>query len=76
VARVYRMRQRGTPTHSTVTVAGKNSSEVWAGFRVARRARVHKIRVNLGVITACHDGYRRLEQPGDRHRAWTLDDTA
>jgi hypothetical protein len=70
------MRQRGTPTHSTVTVAGKNSSEVWAGFRVARRARVNKIRVNLGVITACHDGYRRLEQPGDRHRAWTLDDTA
>jgi len=34
-----RLRQRGTAAHSTVAVDGQNSSEVWGGFRVARRAR-------------------------------------
>ncbi|MFM8892755.1 MAG: heparinase II/III family protein, partial [Planctomycetia bacterium] len=34
-----RLRQRGTAAHSTVTVEGLDSSEVWSGFRVARRAR-------------------------------------
>lgn len=34
-----RLRQRGTPAHNTVAVNGLDSSEVWSGFRVARRAR-------------------------------------
>src|SRR5690606_11840873 len=34
-----RHRQRSTAAHNTVEVDGENSSEVWAGFRVARRAR-------------------------------------
>jgi len=34
-----RLRQRGTAAHSTVEVDGSDSSEVWGGFRVARRAR-------------------------------------
>ena len=33
-----RNRQRSTAAHNTVEVDGENSSEVWAGFRVARRA--------------------------------------
>ena len=33
-----RSRQRGTAAHNTVIVDGHDSSEVWAGFRVARRA--------------------------------------
>jgi uncharacterized heparinase superfamily protein len=35
-----RQLERGTAAHSTVVVDGENSSEVWGGFRVARRARV------------------------------------
>jgi hypothetical protein len=31
--------ERGTAAHNTVVYAGRNSSEVWASFRVARRAR-------------------------------------
>ncbi|HUR21434.1 MAG TPA: alginate lyase family protein, partial [Vicinamibacterales bacterium] len=34
-----RMRQRGTAAHSTVEIDQANSSDVWGGFRVARRAR-------------------------------------
>ena len=33
-----RVLERGTRSHSTVEVDGQNSSEVWSGFRVARRA--------------------------------------
>ena len=35
-----RKRQRGTAAHNCVMIDGKDSSEVWAGHRVARRARV------------------------------------
>ena len=34
-----RQRQRGTAAHNTLVLDEENSSEVWAGFRVARRAR-------------------------------------
>lgn len=33
-----RLRQRSTAAHSTIEIAGRSSSEVWSGFRVARRA--------------------------------------
>jgi uncharacterized heparinase superfamily protein len=70
-----RQRQRGTLAHNTVAVAGENSSEVWAGFRVARRA----VPIGLSVIEgaqgaeiACaHDGYRRLPQSPLHRRVWT-----
>ena len=58
-----RGRERGTAAHNTVEVDGQDSSEVWAGFRVARRARPRDVRVDGLTISAAHDGYRRL--PGD-----------
>lgn len=55
-----RLRQRGTGAHNTVMVDGTDSSEVWGGFRVARRARVRHVTVaDDGLtVTAEHDGYR------------------
>ena len=35
-----RQYERGTTAHNTVTVAGMNQSQVWGGFRVAKRAQV------------------------------------
>lgn len=59
-----RLRQRGTPAHSTVTVAGQDSSEVWSGFRVGRRARpaVAAVTINGAEqgFAASHDGYCAL----------------
>lgn len=46
--RPRRQVERGTAAHSTVAVAGLDSSEVWAGFRVGRRARVLGVRVEHG----------------------------
>lgn len=60
-----RLRQRETAAHNTVIVNGKSSSEVWSGFRVARRAYAILLRRDEtdGVVTlsASHDGYKRLK---------------
>lgn len=60
-----RLRQRSTCAHNTVEVDGKSSSQVWSGFRVAKRARViDRIIdecVNGGLkISAKHNGYKSL----------------
>ncbi|SEK38733.1 heparinase II/III family protein [Halomonas daqiaonensis] len=69
-----RHRQRGTAAHNTVTVEGENSSEVWAGFRVARRARSGPVEIATQAqeltVAGSHDGYRRLPDRVMHHRAW------
>jgi len=75
-----RLRQRGTAAHNTVVIDGANSSEVWGGFRVARRARptLHEAAVRDGrvVIEASHDGYRRLAGRNVHRRRWTFETDA
>lgn len=72
-----RQRQRGTAAHNTVLVDGADSSEVWAGFRVARRARAHLALARVGAqeleIAASHDGYRRLPGRNQHQRHWRLE---
>lgn len=60
-----RLRQRKTESHNTVVVDSKDSSEVWSGFRVARRAytMLHKVieEEELVSIEASHNGFMRLK---------------
>ena len=71
-----RQRQRGSRAHSTLVVDGEDSSEVWAGFRVARRARVVATGAREGaddvLFWAVHDGYRRLAGSPLHKRTWRL----
>ena len=71
-----RLRQRGTAAHNTVVVDGQDSSEVWGGFRVARRARPSLELVmqskDAACIAASHDGYKRLPGHNIHRRQWTL----
>ena len=57
--------QRSTKAHSTVTINGFDSSETWASFRVARRAKVIKTLVqnefDKSIFKAKHNGYSRLK---------------
>lgn len=59
-----RLRQRKTAAHNTVEVDGQDSSEVWSGFRVARRAYCKLLRAEQNADTVClvaeHNGYMRL----------------
>lgn len=72
-----RLQQRGTAAHSTVEIDGVDSSEVWGGFRVARRARPFGLetRQTEQVIAAkcAHDGYRRLSGKPVHRRQWRFE---
>ena len=69
-----RNRQRSTAAHNTVEVDGENSSEVWAGFRVARRA--YPLEVEYSETDDCirlaagHSGFRRLKGKVTHNRTW------
>lgn len=68
--------ERGTAAHNTVAVDGTDSSEVWHGFRVARRARPADLETAAHgheIVAACsHDGYTRLAGRPVHHREWRL----
>jgi uncharacterized heparinase superfamily protein len=72
-----RHRQRGTRAHSTLCLANENSSEVWGGFRVGRRARVSGVSKKQGSealkLTAQHDGYCHLPGRPRHRRTWCLE---
>ena len=72
-----RLEQRSTRAHNTVVVDNENSSEVWAGFRVARRAYpIGKTTIkNIGEKVFCmaaHNGYQRLPGRVIHSRAITV----
>lgn len=72
-----RSRQRGTPAHNAVDIDGQDSSEVWGGFRVARRARPVGLSVQPGAglrVSCAHDGYRRLAGKPMHRRTWEMHD--
>jgi uncharacterized heparinase superfamily protein len=71
-----RHRQRGTAAHNTLVIDGQDSSEVWAGFRVARRARARLLEARstdaTATVVAEHNGYRRLRGRNTHKRSWRL----
>lgn len=71
-----RLRERETAAHSTVEVAKQSSSEVWGGFRVARRASPFDLQIQDDAermnIACSHDGYVRLAGQPVHRRAWTM----
>ena len=76
-----RLQQRSTKYHSTVTVNDQSSSEVWADFRVGRRAHPMQLTVERGkdqsiVVNGAHDGYKRLPGKCIHHRQWKFSDNS
>jgi uncharacterized heparinase superfamily protein len=73
-----RSRERSTAYHNTVEVDGQDSSEVWATFRVARRARPLAVSTRDDpmtgqlVVRAGHDGYLRLGGNVYHYRSITM----
>jgi len=72
-----RHRQRSTSAHNTVEVDGENSSEVWSGFRVARRAypvlELFDDQSDKVLIRARHTGYLRLKGKVLHRREWSFE---
>lgn len=66
-----RQYERSTAAHNTVTIADRDSSEVWGGFRVGNRAKIVQFRESDSQILAKHDGF------GKKHyheRKFTLEE--
>lgn len=55
-----RQYERSTKAHNTVSVGGKDSLEVWGGFRVGRRAQVHISEDTDFRVVASHDGFGKV----------------
>jgi uncharacterized heparinase superfamily protein len=74
-----RLRQRGTAAHNTLVVNGQDSSEVWGGFRVARRAYPLGLKIQQSAdatgteVRCAHNGYARLTGKPIHYRTWRLD---
>jgi hypothetical protein len=49
--------ERSTKAHNTVVISDQNSSQVWSGHRVAKRAKVNIYKDSLDLLDASHDGY-------------------
>ncbi|ELR63767.1 Heparinase II/III-like protein [Photobacterium marinum] len=73
-----RLRQRKTESHNTVEVDGQDSSEVWSGFRVARRAYPAQPVINEQngklQVSCSHNGYKRLSGKVTHSRNWLFTD--
>ena len=54
-----RQLERSTFSHNTVMIDNSDQSEVWGGFRVARRAKVFDLQSFENKISAKHNGYKR-----------------
>lgn len=54
-----RQYERSTMAHNCVAVDGRDSSEVWGGFRVGRRCRISGLRLTAYGLEASHNGYRK-----------------
>jgi uncharacterized heparinase superfamily protein len=71
-----REEQRSTAAHNTVQVDGKNSSAVWGGFRVAKRARPFGLEIEQATdwvrIRCSHDGYAGLRRRVIHTREWVF----
>ena len=65
---------------SLITKANENSSEVWSGFRVARRAYPLGIKTeeleNIVNISFTHDGYKRLSNSPIHNRNWQFSENS
>ena len=77
---VDRLRERETLSHSTVEINGQSSSEVWSGFRVARRAYPFDLDVfsdsSAAIISCSHDGYKRFPGKPIHRRTWKMSENS
>lgn len=58
--------ERSTSSHNTVMIDEVEQSEVWGGFRVARRAKISKLEESETIIKGMHDGYQKINCSHER----------
>lgn len=67
-----RQQERSTSSHNTSQLDNFEQSEVWGGFRVARRAKCTVIMDTISAISASHNGYQ--SHGITAKRSWSFQD--
>jgi len=65
-----RQRERSTSSHNTVQIENLEQTQVWDGFRVAKRAKVNILKEKYNSIKASHDGYQNKGYCHKRTYIW------
>lgn len=65
-----RQYERSTAAHNTVMIGDENSSDVWGGFRIGKRAKVTLLKDFQNEVEAWHDGFGSL---GKHYRRFVID---
>lgn len=65
-----RQLERATHSHNTVKIGDKEQTQVWGGFRVAKRAKITHLIEKLNLIEASHDGYLSYGYKHTRFFLW------
>ena len=68
-----RQNERETASHNTVKINDLEQSEVWGGFRVARRAKIIRLNETDNYICASHNGYKSKGFVHERTFEWSID---
>jgi hypothetical protein len=55
-----RQTERRTSSHNTITIGDYEQTEVWANFRVAKRARIVSFTECANEFSSSHDGYEKI----------------
>jgi hypothetical protein len=63
--------ERGTSAHNTVQIGALEQTEIWAGFRVARRAKLLEVAVHEESVSARIRAFPRAWS--ELERSWTFD---
>jgi uncharacterized heparinase superfamily protein len=53
-----RQLERSTCSHNTISIDNENSSQVWSGFRVGKRAKTTILKDSPNSVKAIHDGFK------------------
>ena len=67
---LIRQEERSTSSHNTVKIGSREQTQVWGGFRVAKRAKVFGLTEKTNCITASHDGYLDIGLVHTRSFLW------
>ena len=55
-----RQLERSTSSHNTITIGDYEQTEVWGGFRVAKRAKIVSFTESENEFSSSHDGYKKI----------------
>ena len=55
-----RQLERSTSSHNTITIGDYDQTQVWGGFRVAKRAKILLLKESFNVFSSSHNGYKNI----------------